>query len=653
MFKNTLLLSCLLLSFVGNSQVVINELDSDTPSVDEKEFIELKSTAPNFSLTGYVLVFYNGSAANNKSYFTIDLDGLVTDVNGLVLIGNELVSPVPERIFSASVIQNGADAVALYMGNSSDFPDQTTATSVNLIDALAYDTADADATALMDLLGIEVQYDENANNLGTTQSVQRKSDGTYETKEPTPGANNDGSGVTFNGITISLDTSVPELAENATFTITFTAQTPVVSSLAFDFSLVGTGFTQADYTGTTSVVIPTGETAFSTLVTITDDALDEGDESFRIRFGTLPSGYNRLNDNISMIVIDNDFTTAGWGTPLNPTYGVVSGTAPESYYASLEGKAGDELRQAIQDIIANPAVVRAQNYGDIELMLKDADQNPLNSNEVWLMYVEQGRGKYKFQSTASNVGAWNREHIFPQSRGGFADGTSSDADGIGNWLPTSADDILAGHADGHHIRAEDGPENTLRSNRDYGSDYNGPSGNQGSWKGDVARSLFYMAVRYNGLSLTNGNPPDTTVGQMADLASLLAWNHSDPSDDFEMHRNNVVYEWQLNRNPFIDYPDLADYVWGTHAGEQWFSSLSTPEFGPANAVLYPNPAKDRVSISGIDDGIVEIFSVSGTKVGQTEVGGVPNDIPLALASGIYIVKITSGGKTAVRKLAVQ
>lgn len=652
MFKNIQLFSWLLLSFVGNSQVVINELDSDTPSVDDKEFIELKSTAPNFSLAGYVLVFYNGAAGNNKSYFTIDLDGLVTDANGLVLIGNELVSPVPERIFATSVIQNGADAVGLYIGNASDFPDQTTATPANLVDALAYDTGDADATALMDLLGIGAQYDENANNLGTTQSVQRKSDGTYETKEPTPGANNDGSGVTFNGIAISLDASVPELAENASFTITFTAQAPVASSLAFDFSLVGTGFTQADYTGTTSVVIPTGGTAFSTQITITDDALDEGDESFRIRFGALPSGYNRLNDNIPLIVIDNDFTAAGWGTPLSPTYGVVSGTVPEGYYASLEGKAGDELRQAIQDVIADPAVVRAQNYGDIELMLKDADQNPLNSNEVWLMYVEQGRGKYKFQSTSSNVGSWNREHIFPQSRGGFANGTSSDADGIGNWQPTSADDILAGHADGHHIRAEDGPENTLRSNRDYGSDYNGPAGNQGSWKGDVARSLFYMAVRYNGLSLTNGNPPDTTVGQMADLASLLAWNHSDPCDDFEMHRNNVVYEWQLNRNPFIDYPDLADYIWGTHAGEQWFSNLSASGFGIANAVLYPNPAKDRVSISGIDGGTMEIFSVSGAKVGQAEIGA-PNGIPLALASGIYIVKITSGGKTAIRKLAVQ
>src|SRR5690606_22425181 len=122
------------------------------------------------------------------------------------------------------------------------------------------------------------------------------------------------------------------------------------------------------------------------------------------------------------------------------------------------------------------------------------DQNPANSNQVWLMYVEQPRAKYKYQTVSSSTGLWNREHIYPQSRGGFADGTSSTADGIGVWLPTDANDILAAHADAHHIRAEDGPENSSRNNRDFGSDYVGPAGNQGSWNGDVARSLFYMAV---------------------------------------------------------------------------------------------------------------------------------------------------------------
>src|SRR5690606_14149978 len=136
--------------------------------------------------------------------------------------------------------------------------------------------------------------------------------------------------------------------------------------------------------------------------------------------------------------------------------------------------------------------------------------------EVWLMYVEQPRAKYKFQTVASSTGLWNREHIYPQSRGGFTDGTSSTPDGIAIWQQTNSNDILAGHSDGHHIRAEDGPENSSRNNRDFGADYSGPAGSQGSWNGDVARSLFYMAVRYNGLNLVNGNPPDSTIGELGD-----------------------------------------------------------------------------------------------------------------------------------------
>lgn len=233
------------------------------------------------------------------------------------------------------------------------------------------------------------------------------------------------------------------------------------------------------------------------------------------------------------------------------------------------------------------------------------------------------------------------------------DGTSSEADGIDIFLPTSADDILAGHADAHHIRAEDGPENTLRSNRDYGSDYNGPAGNLGSWKGDVARSLFYMAVRYNALSLVEGNPADTANNQiMGDLVSLLSWNHSDPSDDFEMRRNNVVYQWQLNRNPFIDYPDLADYIWGIHAGEPWFSSLSTDDLIDSQIALYPNPATNQFSISGVSSGKVEIFDLSGAKVNETAIGD-SRQISVALRSGMYLVKITSDGKTTVKKLAIR
>src|SRR6476469_696146 len=183
----------MLIGYNNYGQIVINELDTDTPSTDDHEFIELKSALPNFSLDGYVIVFYNGDATgttSNRSYFTIDLDGYTTDVNGLIHIGNLDVSPVPAKIFATSIIQNGADGVAIYSGNASDFPVNTLATNTNLIDALVYDTSDPAATGLMALLGVSVQINENLNGLGTTQSIQRKNDGTYEVKFPTPGANN-------------------------------------------------------------------------------------------------------------------------------------------------------------------------------------------------------------------------------------------------------------------------------------------------------------------------------------------------------------------------------------------------------------------------------------------------------------------------------
>ena len=654
LMKKILLVLSVLWCAVLYPQVVINEIDVDSPGVDDREFIELKSAVPFFPLDGYVVVLYNGSPTSstaNRSYFTVDLDGYVTDANGIITIGSVLVSPVPQILISANVIQNGEDAVALYLGNSSDFPMNTLATSANLVDALVYGTSDPLALDLMALLGETVQIDENLNSQVTSQSIQRTPDGSYEVKAPTPGANNDGSGFIYNGLSILVSQST--INEGDAVQITITSQTAVTSATSLSFSINNSTFNNSDISGTLSVVIPAGSTSATSVLTVIDDAIDEGDELMMVRFGALPDGFNRLNDAIEVRVIDNDYMVSGWGTPLNPTYGQVTSMAPSGYYASLEGKSGAELRQALRDIIANPAVVREHNYGDIETILKQADQNPLNSNEVWLMYVEQGRSKYKFQTSSSSVGFWNREHIFPQSRGGFADATSSIPDGINVWDVTDANDIAAGHSDAHHLRAEDGPENTSRSNRDYGSDYNGPAGNQGSWKGDVARALFYMEIRYSALSLVNGNPPDNTVGQMGDLASLLEWHVADPADDFEMNRNNVVYQWQQNRNPFIDYPLLVDYIWGANAGQTWSFSLATVDSEALRVVLYPNPGDGALTVAGIAGAsTLEVFSIAGERIATFECYGTTT-VDLAVPSGFYLAKVTSEGKSVVRKLVVK
>jgi endonuclease I len=661
----------LFIAFVSNAtfgQLVINELDADTPSTDVLEFIEIKSTVPNFSLNGYVVVFFNATGtspyAGTTSYYAIDLDGLVTDGNGNILLGNLQVSPAPSLIIPQATIQNGPDAVAIYSGNADDFPLGTTASATNLIHAFAYsNSATTQPSALMSIFGLSTCYNENVNSLAASQSFQRKTDGTYEVKAPTPRANNDGSGIIYNGITTTFTPNAP-LTEGQNITITFTTDTNVSSDLNFSITLNNGTFTNADYSGNLNLTIPSGTNTVSTIIQLLNDATNDGDETLQITIGAVPSEYIVLNNNIPLRVNDINFNVSPWGTPLNPTYGVVASTAPAGYYSSLEGLSGAALKQAIQNIIANPSVVRLHSYADIWEILNSSDQNPQNSNQVWCMYVEQPMSKIDQQQGSSIVGKWNREHIFCQSRGGFEVANGDSADGINVWNSTSAATTVDGVSDAHHIRAENGQENSSRNNKNYGpvntsTVYAGPAGTQGSWKGDVSRALFYMAVRFNGLNVVNGDPseylPSTTTpsGNIGDLATLLSWNQSDPKDDFEMNRNNYIYTWQMNRNPFIDYPNLADYIWGIHAGEQWFSTLGTNDVSDLKFLMYPNPASDKLTIAGIEgEGTAEIYSVTGQKVKTFTFTG-QTTLNLELSSGLYMVKIISEYKSATRKLIVR
>ncbi len=633
------------------AQLYINEIDADNVGTDQLEFVELKSVNPNFPLDGYVLVFFNET--NSSSYFTIDLDGYTTDINGIAHFGNSMVNPSPVGLIPNSTIQNGPDVVAIYQANALDFPfDNSTntgtlATTTNLIDAVAYTNSVNQATNLMSILGITISTRENTSN-----SVQRKNDGTYEAKAPTPGVNNDGSGVLINYVSIST----PQLfyTEGESFIITFTTSAPVTNQdLIFNYTLVNGSFLVNDYTNVNQTVsIPVGQTTVTRSITIFDDLANEGDEEMRISVQTLPFGYASANNDVIIRIYDNDYVVQSYGTPLNPTYGMVSPTTPPGYYDSLEGLSGNALKQALQDIIAAPNVVHAHNYGDIEYILKESDKNPQNSNQVWQMYVESPMPIIDYQSSNSNIGSWNREHIYSVSRGGFSDGTSSTADGVNVWLPTNANDILAGHGDAHHLRAEDGAENSIRSNRNYGVDYNGPTGSQGSWHGDVARALFYMGVRYNGLNIVNGNPPNT-VGQIGDLATLLTWNSQDPSDDFEMNRNNYIYTWQINRNPFIDYPLLADYIYGANFGQPWSFALSNANFTNDFVKVYPNPTTDYLIISGIEGNAkAEIYTLSGQLVFE-KTFEKETKLQIDLASGMYLVKVINGNQYIHKKIVVK
>jgi len=651
--KKNILFLLLIVSTSFYAQVTINELDADTPSTDKLEIIELLTETPEMSLDGFVLVLFNGSnSGGDRSYFSLDLDGLVSDVNGIVLIGNNDVSPVPDFILFDSTIQNGADAVAIYSGDDTDFPEFTLATTTNLIDALVYDTNDDDDTGLLALLGETEQINESGNGPSTSNSIQANGSGGYDVTLPTPGALNDGSGVVFNLIGYTL--SQEQYDEGDTIDIVFTTTENVTEDTTFAFTLDNNGFDTSDFTGATSITISNGENSATATITIDDDSEDEGDELMKITFGTLPDGFKRANDNLEVRIIDNDFTMAAWGTPLNPTFDQVESTQPNGYYNPIDGQADEALVQAIQDIIADPDIVRAQTYADVIDILNRADQSPLNSNQVWLVYTEQQRPKLDFQTSGgSNTGLWNREHTYPRSRGGFNDIEADEiADGIDIFYPTKADSLRHANSDAHGLRAVDGPENSSRGNQDYG-EYSGPTGNQGSFYGDVARSIFFLTIRYNGLEVVSGNPANNSGVPLGDLDVLLDWHRNDPPDDYEMNRNNVVYEWQFNRNPFIDMPDLAEFIWGNNVGDTWMNPLSVAEFSTQDVRIFPNPSNRTFTIDAPQlSGGATIYDQTGRLLHSYTINNtlvLNHNYP----SGVYYVTITSEIGSVTKRLIVR
>ena len=172
-------------TFSFAQQVVINEIDADQTGTDTGEFIELKSTNPNFSLNGYLVVLFNGNS--DESYATYDLTGFTTDANGFLLLANDAFPGMDISLGADNGLQNGADAVAIYQASATSFPDGTLATTTGLIDALVYGTNDADDTGLLAALGETVQYDEAVNSNNDTESIQRNpADGTFCVGLPTP-----------------------------------------------------------------------------------------------------------------------------------------------------------------------------------------------------------------------------------------------------------------------------------------------------------------------------------------------------------------------------------------------------------------------------------------------------------------------------------
>lgn len=261
------------------------------------------------------------------------------------------------------------------------------------------------------------------------------------------------------------------------------------------------------------------------------------------------------------------------GTCKHKDAGTVQLVRPDSvseYYSKANGKSGAELKTALFHIIGNLNVV---SYAEIWSAFEKTDLKPDGS--VWDMYsdIPNGKSKYTFYIDRKRCGnfrqegdCYNREHSVPKSW--FRDGEPM-------------------YSDLFHVYPTDGYVNNRRGNLPFGEvgifsweSTNGSRVGQNTfgnytqtvfepideYKGDFARTYFYMVTAYendvaNWRSAQIGGNKYPAIKEWA-VEMFLKWHRQDPVSEKELNRNETVFGIQKNRNPFIDYPELAEHVWG-------------------------------------------------------------------------------------------
>ncbi len=269
---------------------------------------------------------------------------------------------------------------------------------------------------------------------------------------------------------------------------------------------------------------------------------------------------------------------------------------PAGYYNTANDKSGYTLKTALYNIIKGH---NTKSYAALWTLYKTSDKKP--NGKVWDMYsdVPGGSPAYEYTFVSDQCGnysgegsCYNREHSFPKS-----------------WF----NDASPMTTDPFHIVPSDGYVNGKRNNYPYGevgsatftstngsklgaSNYPGYSGTVfepiDAYKGDFARGYFYMATRYENLiagwegNNTNGNAmlngtPDQVYEDWA-LEMLIAWHKADPVTQKEIDRNDAIYSYQGNRNPFIDHPEYVTAIWGggTSLVSEFNFSYSTSTLEP-------------------------------------------------------------------------
>ncbi len=357
-----------------------------------------------------------------------------------------------------------------------------------------------------------------------------------------------------------------------------------------------------------------------------------------------------------------------FGSSFNPTYGIVQANIPQDYYLEANGKSSEQLKEALYQIISNHTVFPyTSSSTDTWDILQLSDQDPENHDNMILVYTgrsqdkgyRDGSGNYSQYENGNGTqsNSWNREHVWPKSHG----------------FPDEDDNA---YTDVHNLKPSDRSVNSSRGTKDF--DYGGNQHSEAtncftdsdSWepsdfvKGDIARILFYMVVRYDPGYDHNNNSFDlelvdyTTPGNndpiLGKLSTLIQWHFDDPVDDFEINRNEVIFGFQQNRNPFIDHPSLVNFLWGENVGQNWNENLSFNNFSSNNDLtVFPNPSTGILNFTEeLQNEKIEIFSLTGKKIFEKEVTNT-NSLNLNLNPGIYLLKISNNTRANYSKIIIK
>ena len=327
---------------------------------------------------------------------------------------------------------------------------------------------------------------------------------------------------------------------------------------------------------------------------------------------------------------------------------------PNGYYNSAENKSDQALRSALHNIIDDHVeYLYTSNSTDTWDILKESDVDPNNADNVILIYTRESvNGSQEY----SGGSGWNREHVWAKSRGDF--GTE-----IGEG--TDVHNLRASNIDTNTTRLNYSFDNCNSNNCEYiFGNYFSESAlvfePRDEDKGDVARIIFYMDVRYEGdsgeLDLEMTEDVLSTSSKLPRhgvRSTLLSWHELDPVDDFERNRNDVIYSYQGNRNPFIDHPELVDYLWGNMQQSAWNSSLSNFNEKLNSKLFFPNPIKtnyiDITTFSGANT--IELYNVQGKLISISP--GSVERIKMPSISGIYFLRFVFDRSVVNKQIIVK